>query len=193
MARKRAQTELAVLGALSLAPMSGYRVRAEILSTVGHFWAESFGQIYPTLARLEAAGLVARDGNSLYVLTEPGRLRLTALLEEAPESAPPRNGVLLRLFFGRELGLDGCLELLERTEREVVEKLRTLAEIRAELDPRDPDERFALITVNAGEHNGRATLAWIAETRASLAASPAVRPEPAVSKSMRLDALPSKR
>ncbi|WP_202972950.1 PadR family transcriptional regulator [Microterricola pindariensis] len=176
MVRKRSQTELAVLGALSLAPMSGYRVRAEILSTLGHFWAESFGQIYPTLARLEAAGLVARDGNALYVLTEPGRLRLVELLREAPESSPPRNGVLLRLFFGRELGIDGCLELFDQMEREVQEKLRALAEIRAELDPGDPDERFALITVSAGEHSGRATLAWIAESRAALTVPP-MRPK----------------
>lgn len=176
MAPKRSQTELAVLGALSIAPMSGYRVRAEILSTVGHFWAESFGQIYPTLARLEAAGLVSRDGNGLYLLTDPGRLRLTELLREAPESAPPRNGVLLRLFFGRELGVDGCLELLDRMEHDVALKMRTFAEIRAELDPSDPDERFALITVSAGEHNGRATLDWIAESRIALAAEPPVPP-----------------
>lgn len=177
MVRKRSQTELAVLGALSLAPMSGYRVRAEILSTLGHFWAESFGQIYPTLARLEAAGLVARDGTGLYVLTDSGRLRLRELLREAPESAPPRNGMLLRLFFGRELGVEGCLELFDQMERELQVKLRTLAGIRAELDPRDPDERFALITVSAGEHNGRAALDWIAESRASLAAPEPVHPE----------------
>ncbi|MET0853503.1 MAG: PadR family transcriptional regulator [Microterricola sp.] len=169
MPPKRSQTELAVLGALSLAPMSGYRVRAEILTTAGHFWAESFGQIYPALARLEAAGLVSRDDNGLYLLTDPGRLRLKELLREAPESTPPRNGVLLRLFFGRELGVDGCLELLDRMEHEVAGKLRTLAGIRAELDSSDPDERFALITVSAGEHSGRATLAWIAESRIALA------------------------
>jgi DNA-binding PadR family transcriptional regulator len=176
MAPKRSQTELAVLGALSLAPMSGYRVRAEILSTVGHFWAESFGQIYPALARLEAAALVSRDDSGRYLLTDRGRLRLAELLREAPESAPPRNGVLLRLFFGRELGVDGCLELLDRMEHDVALKMRTFAEIRAELDPSDPDERFALITVSAGEHNGRATLAWIAESRIALAAEPPVPP-----------------
>lgn len=176
MAPKRAQTELAILGALSLAPMSGYRVRAEILSTLGNFWAESFGQIYPTLARLELGGLVSRDASSRFVLTDAGRRRLRELLREAPESAPPRNGVLLRLFFGRELGVDGCLELLETMEREVTEKLRALAEIRAGLDPSDGDERFALLTVSAGEHSGRATLDWIAESRASLATSPPDRP-----------------
>jgi DNA-binding PadR family transcriptional regulator len=176
MAHKRSQTELAVLGALSIAPMSGYRVRAEILATVGHFWAESFGQIYPTLARLEGAGLVSRDDNGLHVLTDAGRLRLGELLREAPESAPPRNGELLRLYFGRELGVDGCIELLDRMEQEVAAKMRTLAEIRSELNPSDPDERFALITVSAGEHNGRATLDWIAESRIALTSQPLVPP-----------------
>ena len=56
-------TELAVLGALSVEPMSGYAVRAAITGTLGHFWSESFGQIYPTLARLESERLVVRDGD----------------------------------------------------------------------------------------------------------------------------------
>jgi len=51
MARGR-QTELAVLGALSVQPMTGYAVREEIRQLLGHFWSESYGQIYPALAEL---------------------------------------------------------------------------------------------------------------------------------------------
>ena len=50
---RTSQTRLAVLGALSVEPMTGYAVRAAIAETLGHFWHESFGQIYPTLAELE--------------------------------------------------------------------------------------------------------------------------------------------
>ena len=57
---RQSKTELAVLGALSVQPMSGYAVRAAITETLGHFWSESFGQIYPTLARLESDALVVR-------------------------------------------------------------------------------------------------------------------------------------
>ncbi|HYQ77273.1 PadR family transcriptional regulator [Cellulomonas sp.] len=168
MARPPAQTDLAVLGALSLAPMSGYRVRQEIVSTLGHFWTESFGQIYPALARLEASGDVGRDDAGRFALTPAGRDRLRALLQTPPEFGPPRNGLLLRLFFGRAAGRRTCLDLLAETEREVTRRLAGLADVRATLDPADPDERYALLTLSAGEHQGRATLAWIAETRAAL-------------------------
>lgn len=168
--RPAAQTELAVLGALSLAPMSGYRLRQEILATLGHFWTESFGQIYPTLGRLTEEGLVGRDDAGRYAITAAGLARLRALLLTEPEHAPPRDGVLLRLFFGRQIGRQACLDLIAATEREVTLRLAALAGIRGTLDPDDPDERYALLTLSAGEHRGRATLAWIAETRALLEA-----------------------
>ncbi len=44
------QTDTAVLGALSVMPMTGYAVRESIRDVLGHFWSESFGQIYPALA-----------------------------------------------------------------------------------------------------------------------------------------------
>ena len=165
---RTSQTELAILGALSIEPMSGYRLRAEILATLGHFWTESFGQIYPSLAKLEEAGFVEREAGEPFSITPSGRRRLRELLRTPPEPIPPRNALLLRLFFGKELGPAGCRELLDRTERDVRAKLDELATIRARLDPEDPDERYQLVTLSAGEHHGRATLDWIAETRGLL-------------------------
>ena len=55
---RQAQTSTAVLGALSIEPMTGYEIRQAISTVLGHFWHESFGQIYPCLADLEAAGQV---------------------------------------------------------------------------------------------------------------------------------------
>ncbi len=145
--------------------MSGYRVRQEILETLGHFWTESYGQIYPTLARLEAAGLVGRDDDARFTLTDAGRARLRELLRTPPEPAPPRDGVLLRLFLGRQLGPDDALALLTHTEQEVRRRIAALEQIRATLDPDHPDERWALLTLDAGLHRGRATLDWITESR----------------------------
>lgn len=168
MPRPRPQTELAVLGALALTPMSGYRLRQEILETLGHFWTESYGQIYPTLARLEAGGLVGRDDEGRFTITPDGITHLQERLRTPPETAPPRDGVLLRLFLGRQLGRQGALDLLASTERDVRERLAGLAAIRATLDPDDPDERWALLTLDAGEIRGRATLEWIEQSRARI-------------------------
>ena len=75
---RQAQTAAAVLGALSIEPMSGYEIRQAITTVLGHFWHESFGQIYPCLAELERDGLVSatpgpRPRSSKYRITPSGR------------------------------------------------------------------------------------------------------------------------
>ena len=93
MARGR-QTELAILGALSVAPMTGYAVREEIRQVLGHFWSESYGQIYPTLAELQRNGLIeaqqgTRPGSSTYTLTpavspEKGTIKSHSVIRVVP-------------------------------------------------------------------------------------------------------------
>ena len=103
---RKAQTETAVLGALSVEPMTGYAVREAIRDVLGHFWSESFGQIYPTLKSLEEQGFITRTGTertgaSVFHITAAGEEQLHALLEEPIQPVRPRNGLLLRLFFFR--------------------------------------------------------------------------------------------
>ena len=58
------QTEMAVLGALSVQPMTAYAMREAIRDVLGHFWSESFGQIYPTLKRLAGEALIEPVGST---------------------------------------------------------------------------------------------------------------------------------
>lgn len=175
MARS-SRTDLAVLGALSVQPMSGYAVRAAITETLGHFWSESFGQIYPALARLEAGGLVraAGDGRTsgrVFEITDDGLARLRAMLAEPDEPAPPRNGLLLRLFFGRLLGPEVCRGLVRDVRARAEASLATYAALRREVEA-EPDaghRAYFLLTVAAGEHGARAQLAWADEALALLA------------------------
>ena len=167
-----------MLGALSVEPMSGYAIRQAITETLGHFWSESFGQIYPTLARLEADGLVTPDSagrtsGSTYRLTAAGRRRLADLLREPIPSAPPRNGTLLRLFFGAHLGPQACADVVHEARDRALTSLAAMTAIRSEVE-RDPDPNAAywLITVSAGEHAARALLAWAEESLAMLAGLP---------------------
>ena len=96
-------TAEALLGMLSLCPMSGYELRKLIGESIGNFWAESYGQIYPTLKRLEKAELVRsaegeRAGSKVYSLTEAGSARLREWLGVAPKRQVPRSDLLLKLF-----------------------------------------------------------------------------------------------
>lgn len=172
------QTQTAVLGALSVMPMTGYALREEIRTTLGHFWSESFGQIYPALAELERQGLVERGGaantrSSTFAITPAGTSRLRERLAEPAQPARPRNGVMLRLFFGRQLGPEACRELVDQARTQAQDQLVHLAAARRELQgDRDHlrDSPYWLLTISAGEHGARATIAWAEETLAALSA-----------------------
>ena len=56
--RRASRTPWVVLGLLAYEPMTGYDLKAAIQATVGHFWQESYGQLYPTLHALRDDGLV---------------------------------------------------------------------------------------------------------------------------------------
>ncbi len=171
---KRAQTDLAVLGALSVEPMTGYQVRQAIAQVLGHFWHESFGQIYPALAELEQRGLVRRrasEHSSLFEIMPAGRDELRDRLRQQPEAQKPRSGTLLRVFFGANLDPEDLARLLDDTEAEANGRLQALAAVRIEIssDPLAHEHGpYWLATVSAGEHAARAQLAWVAETRATL-------------------------
>lgn len=158
-------TQMAVLGGLSIAPMTGYALREEIRDTLGHFWAESFGQIYPALTELERAGMIERvdvDGrSSKFRITAEGTSRLRELLAEPPQTAQPRDGILLRVFFGRQLGVEACRRLILDSRAQAEEQSAELNAIRENLETAaDEDSPFILITVLAGIHRAQAAIAW---------------------------------
>lgn len=170
------QTETAVLGGLSVEPMTGYALREAIRDVLGHFWSESYGQIYPTLAELEHQRYVkrrgsSRPGSSTFVITASGRARLKELLAQPIQPVPPRNGLLLRLFFGRDLGPEACRTLVLEARADAERRLAQYEDIRHEidLDVNHVENRpFWLLTVSAGEHTTRAAIAWADEAIAVL-------------------------
>lgn len=64
--------ELAVLGLLHEAPMHGYQLRKQLHARLGTFRAFSWGSLYPTLRRLQRAGLIAETGEAGGEATEEG-------------------------------------------------------------------------------------------------------------------------
>ena len=163
-------TDLAVLGMLAVEPSTGYGIRESIAETIGHFWSESFGQIYPTLADLEQRGLVARlrtEGRKVtYEITPAGLDHLAHLLAQDFTQATPRDATLLRLFFGRFLGRDGSRALVEDARAACRRQLREFQAIRHRLESRtdDPDLPYWLMTLRSGELATQARLDWAEET-----------------------------
>src|SRR3954452_14348168 len=109
----------AVLGLLALRPRSGYDIKQAVDRTIRHFWAASYGQIYPELRRLEAAAWIeGRDGSRgarsrrLYSITPEGRRQLGDWLHGTETRIELRDESLLRLFFADTLPRQDALGLL---------------------------------------------------------------------------------
>ena len=176
-----------MLGALSVEPMTGYALRVAIRDVLGHFWSESFGQIYPTLAALERDGHVRRrDGirprASTFEITPSGTARLRELLAQPAQPVPPRNGLMLRLFFGRQLGVPACRALIldarARAEHDLAQYQQIRRQLATEPDPAG-DRLYWSLTVSAGEHTARAAIAWAQEALADLDRLDQPPPDPA--------------
>jgi len=191
---RASQTETAVLGALSVMPMTGYALREAIREVLGHFWSESFGQIYPALADLGRRGHVRRAGSgrtgaSTFAITASGEARLKQLLGEPVQQVPPRNGLMLRLFFGRQLGPQACRSLVLDARAEAQRRLAQFDAIRHEPPEAETaeDRPYWLLTVSAGEHAARAAIDWADEALAALdeLERPPTGPHPAEERSTR--------
>jgi PadR family transcriptional regulator AphA len=182
----RQSSEYAILGMLSLRPMSGYDIRKTVQESIRYFWSESYGQIYPALKRLEAQKLVehargaqkGRAGRRVYALTGAGRRELQEWLMRQPQMPPFRNELLLKLFFGRLVPREACQEHVRHFRQRQQDFLRTYRQVERWLHAeheRHPDLPFWLMTLNYGMHQARALRDWCDETVAALEKSGKVR------------------
>ena len=190
------RTRYAVLGALTVEPMSGYDLKRFFEQGVSFFWAESYGQIYPILKQLKAEGLVvdaagtsdgapragtqAHPRRTVYAITPAGREALARWLAEPAEpQAARRLEILLKLFFARQggaLGAEAARRLVADFRAHHTALLATYAATEARLRAEHaahPDLPFWLLTLSYGEHVSRALVAWCDEAARTLATPPA--------------------
>jgi DNA-binding PadR family transcriptional regulator len=169
---KRSQTAYVILGLLSIEPkQSGYDIHKTIQGSVGYFWGESYGQIYPTLKKLAAEGLIvfskstsaARPERRQYSLTRAGRARLKEWLAVPYRDDPPRNEFLLKLFFGREAAPSVSIGHIREFQNKLRRLLATFLEIETLGRARHADNPhfpFWMLTHSFGVSQIRAALEW---------------------------------
>jgi DNA-binding PadR family transcriptional regulator len=159
--------------------MSGYDLGLTIRGSVGHFWNESYGQIYPNLKKLAGDGFVSskserqkgKPDRQVYSITKKGRERLARWLAVPPQPEVPRNELLLKLFFGEQVPAQmlmgyveqmaeqcrALLKALDRAEREEIDKNRHY-----------PGAPYWRMAAHYGQTEMRAHVAWAEETIAEL-------------------------
>jgi len=169
---KHRRTAYVILGVLSIeSGKSGYDIRKAIESSVGHFWGESYGQIYPALKQLAAEKLIVasppppgtRQRRLLYSLTDTGHAALRDWLALPFQNEPPRNEFLLKLFFGREappqVSIGHIQELQNRNQQMLANllKIETLANANPSQNPHMP---YWMLTLSLGIALTRSALEW---------------------------------
>jgi PadR family transcriptional regulator AphA len=169
------RTRYAILGALTLGRMSGYDIKRFADQSLGHFWAESYGQIYPILKELAKADLIhehpSAGRRTEYSLTAKGRRMLQEWLVQPAEPQAVRIELLLKLFFGRQIGSDGLRGLLLDFRSRSSTRLATLEDIEADLRARHgrhPDLPFWLMTLSYGKHVSEAAIRWADKSLAQI-------------------------
>lgn len=168
-------TAPSILGLLSWYPMTGYELKATIEETIGNFWSESFGQIYPELHRLEKEGLVtsALDAGEnpkskrRYAITDAGREALRRWLIQQPKERPPRNELLLKIFFGYRTEPETLIgyvrEARERFQKKIVAIRQGEASTR-EAQKGNPHLPYWIMTMRNGLLHYEAMQIWCDET-----------------------------
>jgi len=185
------RTRYVALGMLSSAPMSVYDMRHAIEGSVGHFWMESYGQLYPTLRALSAAGWVkarlvpgARGREAtVYEITRRGRAELSAWLARPPARERVRSELLVKLFFGAAVPPEVTARNLDAAAADLRAELSALEAIAGEHGAemrRDPSHRFAWLTLDYGLGALRDGLAWLERAR-KVVLSPGAARRPAAS------------
>ena len=178
MARRSSSSSEVLLGLLTIEPMSGYDLGQVIRTSVGHFWRESYGQIYPNLKRLAADGLVTakterqkgKPDRRIYSITGKGREQLAKWLAVEPQPEIPRNELLLKLFFGAQVAPEIPIAYLERMVEEESTLLKQFRQAEREIagNKQYPDAPYWKMTARFGQLELEAHLRWAKETLAEL-------------------------
>ncbi|MCZ7440670.1 PadR family transcriptional regulator [Micromonospora sp. WMMC241] len=139
--------EFAILGLLQEAPMHGYELRKELTAKLGAIRAAiSYGSLYPTLRRLQAAGwiteaaetpataeevpaLTSRRGRVVYTITAEGKERFAQLIAQAGPETYDDTGFGVHFAFFARTDQATRLRILEGRRRKIEERREGLRDV----------------------------------------------------------------
>lgn len=170
------QTDYVILGLLAEQPLSGYQIKKIVDIRFKFFWSESFGQIFPALKSLAAAGLAeecpqAQAGGraaKTYQITPAGREALIDWLSQPVEKESLRLEILLKTYFSNYTAPGVMLGHLSAFEQSHAQQLHILGLFQKELESipdDDENHREVLRVIDFGQKVNRAYLDWCRETR----------------------------
>lgn len=168
-------SSIPILGMLTWRPMAGYEIKREIQGSLENFWSESFGQIYPQLRLLREAGLIeiapseqtAGKTKNVYAITNAGREALKEWISDAPSNRPPRNELLLKVFFASEGDRLAICDHCRHAREKAVTRLRKYQSIERRIATAKADQgkaRYWRMTLKMGIAEAQTFITWCDET-----------------------------
>jgi len=156
-----------LLGLLTDGERTGYELTRDFDVSLANVWGASHSQIYPELAKLEAAGLIRKTeagprGSQRYAITPAGATAVRTWLSDTRPANNPRAEWMVRVFFLGLLPPDQARAYLADQQLEhagALERYREKTEFCA-LD--DPDTRWPRIALEAGMRYEAAMADWAA-------------------------------
>lgn len=165
----------AILGFLSLMPLSGYDLKKAFDNSVQHFWPANQSQIYRTLAQLDEEGFVEKEviereerlDMKIYSITEAGRAELHQWLSTPLPEQDDREPFLIQVYFGGMLKDDELLGLFQKKLQTIEERLAVYRAVH-EMIRNSPKSKFdermiflSVLTLEAGYKNNQAIAGWL--------------------------------
>jgi DNA-binding PadR family transcriptional regulator len=135
----------ALLGLLAERPRNGYELRSafEALVGGGENWDVKPAQVYTTLERLEAAGLVERlkeggadaPGKGVYAITEAGRASLREWFAEGADAHHGQDEFFVKLVSALLSGEADPADVIQTQRVHLLKQLHDATAIRDSFDP----------------------------------------------------------
>jgi DNA-binding PadR family transcriptional regulator len=156
---------------------SGYDIKKFCDSSIGHFWNENYGHIYPVLQRMEEEGLITKEvkqnegrpAKNIYSITKKGKEELDKWLVLPLDKEPIRSELLLKIFLSKDIPVETIIERIhgikEESERDLIkyseiENFLKSGKIKAD----KKNLTLWLTTSNYGKIGEEAKIKWCEET-----------------------------
>jgi len=172
----------AVLGFVSLRPLTGYDLKKYFDASVRHFWTADQAQIYRALSQMADEGLlevhvVAQDGRpnrKEHHITPAGLAELDEWLCAPLEPQATREPFLVKVFFAGRLSPSETASLLDARiaaadrQLDVLRKIATQATAALTQGPQAIEQLLTTATLENGIRHVVTELEWLRDLRRDL-------------------------
>lgn len=154
-----------LLGLLATRAMTGYELTRMFDRSLAHVWSAGHSQVYPELAKLQAAGLIRQTESGArrskrYSATAEGRAAVRRWLKRATALETIRSEPLLRVFFLWMVGPDAARTYLRAEAARHREQLAEYEAIAREIPASGEAALWSRISLEAGIRLERAMTEW---------------------------------